>query len=115
MVNFSDVPSPNFPNVPTIFEVIPVDKQTAMHTLVNIYALERVIIAPPNLPERRLQTLREALDKVMSDPEFLENMANIKRPVNYLSGQETSDLLADILLRAGQVKALVFEIARDSR
>ena len=110
VVSFSEVPSSNFPNVPTILDVIPADKKSTMSTLVRIYALERVLIAPPNMSAGRLKALRDALDKVMADPEFRENMSKIKRPVNYLTGQETSDLLADIMLNAEQVKLLVSEI-----
>jgi tripartite-type tricarboxylate transporter receptor subunit TctC len=115
VVSFSDAPPSAFPNIPTIFDVIPAEKQTLMQTLVHIYALERVLIAPPNMPASRLQTLRDALDKVMADPEFMENMIEIERPVNYLTGAATADLLANIMLNESQIKPLVLEIAQGSK
>jgi tripartite-type tricarboxylate transporter receptor subunit TctC len=115
IVSFSNTPSPNLPNVPTIFDVIPADKREMMRALVQIYALERVLIAPPNMSMHRLQTLREALDKVMADPDFQENMVKINRPINYLTGAETTQLLENILSSEDQIKPLVIEIAQGSK
>jgi tripartite-type tricarboxylate transporter receptor subunit TctC len=67
------------------------------------------------MPASRLQTLRDALDKVMADPEFMENMTEIERPVNYLTGAATADLLANIMLNESQIKPLVLEIAQGSK
>jgi len=115
VVSFSEARSSDHPNVPTIYEVIPEDRRALMQTLIQIYALERTMIAPPNMPASRLKTLRDALDKVMAEPEFQENMAKIKRPVNYLTGAETDKLLKNIMLNEAQIKPLVFEIAQSSR
>jgi len=115
IVSFSEVPSKKYPNIPVIFSAIPADKQETMQALVNIYALERVIIAPPGMSQVRLQTLRHALDQAMNDPEFLDNMLQIKRPVSFLNGQKTSDILAGIMLNADQIKPLVLQIARETR
>ena len=115
IVSFSKESPPALPDVPTIFQAIPSDKQALMQSLVQIYALERVLIAPPNVPASRLKVLRDALDKTMADPEFQQNMIKIQRPVNYLTGAETADLLANIMLNESQIKPLVLEIAQGSK
>lgn len=115
VVSFSDARPPDLPNVPTIFEVIPPEKEPLMHTLVHIYELERVLIAPPDLPPGRLEVLRDALDKAVEDPEFIANMVKIQRPVNYLTGAETTELLAHIMLDEDQIEPLVLEIIQESR
>lgn len=115
VISFNDKRPPDLPNVPTIFEAVPPDKKPLMQTLVQIYSLERVLIAPPNMPTRRLEALRDALNKVMMDPEFSENMIKIKRPVDYLTGAETTELLKNIMLNEDLIKPLVFEIAQEFR
>ena len=114
VVSFSEQRTPVLPNVPTIFETIPPDKRALMQTLVRIYALDRVLIAPPNMPAGRLNVLRTALDRAVADPEFLENMAKIKRPVHYSSGADTAQLLASIMRNEDQIQPLVIEIAQNS-
>lgn len=115
LVSFSDARLDTLPNVPTIFEVIPADKQKLMQALVQIYALDRIVIAPPNMPTGRLKVLRDALDKVMADPEFQQNMIKVQRPVGYLTGAETARLLENILSNADQIKPFVLEIAKNSQ
>jgi tripartite-type tricarboxylate transporter receptor subunit TctC len=115
VVSFGETPAPAFPNVPNIFDVIPADKKDVMRSLVQVYALERVVIAPPNLPPDRLRVLRHALDQAIADLEFIANMDKIKRPINYLTGEETAVLLANIMQNAAQLKPLVLEIAQGNR
>ncbi len=115
IVSFSDASPSALPKVPTIFESIPPDKKTLMQTLVQIYALERIMFAPPNMPAARLQALRDALDQAIADPEFQQNMIKIQRPVDYLTGAETTLLLENILSNEDHIKPLVVEIAQGSR
>ena len=103
------------PEVPTIFEAIPADRQPLLQALVEIYALDRTMIAPPGMDPARLKTLRDALDKAVVDPEYLQNMAALKRPVDYLSGADLTQLLQGILSKKDQIKPLVFSITQGSK
>ena len=115
IVSFGEVRQPGLPDVPTIQEVVPADKQKLIRALVQIYALDRTMIAPPGMPAGRLKVLRTALDNVMADPEFQQNMVKINRPVDYLTGAETANLLANILSNGTQIKALVLQVAQNSK
>jgi tripartite-type tricarboxylate transporter receptor subunit TctC len=115
VVVFNDTRLPSLPNVPTIFEVAPAENKNIMQALVQIYALDRILFAPPNMSARRLQILRDALDKVMADPDFQENMVKINRPINYLTGAETTQLLENILSSEDQIRPLVIEVAQSSK
>jgi tripartite-type tricarboxylate transporter receptor subunit TctC len=115
VVTFSSSRLPNLPDVQTIFEVMPADKQALVQSLVQIYALDRTMIAPPGLPAGRLKVLRDALDKGVADPEYVQAMAAIKRPVKYLTGAEISATLKGILASEEQIRPLVLMIAQGSQ
>jgi tripartite-type tricarboxylate transporter receptor subunit TctC len=112
IVSFSNNRVPDLPDVPTIFELVPADKQEIMQALVNIYALDRTLFAPPGLPPTRLAALRKALDQSIVDPDFLASMKVLGRPIDYLDGVETTNLLSDILTSEGQIKPIVLEISQ---
>jgi tripartite-type tricarboxylate transporter receptor subunit TctC len=105
----------SLPVVPTIFEALPADRQKPMQALVQIYALDRTLFAPPHTPAGRMKVLRDALDKAMADPEFKHDMLTVRRPVGYLTGAETARLLENILAYEDQIKPLVHDLARGSR
>jgi tripartite-type tricarboxylate transporter receptor subunit TctC len=105
----------SMPGVPTIFELIPADRRPLMEALVRIYALDRTLFAPPGIAAGRLAALRRALDKAVADPGFAQSMAAVMRPVSYLTGAQTAELLAAIMAREDQIAPLVLEIAHASR
>ncbi len=115
VVTFSVARLATLPAVPAIFEVIPADQQALMLALVQIYALDRAVIAPPHLPAGRVQVLRQALDQAVADPEYLQTMKTLNRPVDYLNGADTVKLLEGILSNAAQIEPLVLKVAQGSR
>lgn len=115
LISFSAERPPTLPDVPTIFESIPAEQQNLMQALVQIYALDQIMVAPPNLSPARLETLRHAFDQAMSDPEFIQSMKQFQRPMDYLNGAETVKLLDSILLYEDEIKPLVLEIAKEAR
>ncbi len=114
VVSFSTQRAANLPNTPTILEIVPPDKQKVALALVQIYQLDRNFLAPPNMSAARLQTLREALDQAMADPELRKNMEQMGRPVDYLPGAETEKLFQNILASREQIQPLVYKIMLDS-
>jgi tripartite-type tricarboxylate transporter receptor subunit TctC len=115
LVTFSASRAADLPDVPTIFEVMPAGLQRLMRAVVQIYALDRTMLAPPGMPPGRLKALRDALDRSMADAELKQNLAQLKRPVDYLTGVETERLLEGIRSAEDGVKQLVMEIAKGSR
>lgn len=102
----------SLPLVPSIFEKAPAAARPVLKSIVEIYGLDRSFFAPPGLPEGRLAALRGALDRAMADPEFLENMRRLGRPIDYLPGAATTALLGDILSDRERIRQLVLEVER---
>ena len=50
-------------------------------------AIGRTVIAPPELPADRLQTLREAFDAMVKDPEFLADIQKLNVELDPLPGE----------------------------
>jgi tripartite-type tricarboxylate transporter receptor subunit TctC len=101
---------PDLPEVPAIFEVLSEEARRILKPFLLIYALDRTLVAPPRLPAARLEALRAALDKAITDPELLGNMARIGRPLSYLTGARTEQLLRTVLEEQG-LRVLVREAA----
>ena len=104
---FSDARLPSLSDVPTLLESIPAGRQKILQAIVQVYALDRTLFAPPAMPPGRLKVLREALDKAIGDPDFRRAMSALGRPVDYLTGTETASLLRSILSFEDQIKPLV--------
>jgi len=115
IVSFSSQRSDDQPDLPTILEVVPPEKQKVMQALVYIFQLDRNFLAPPNLSPARLKTLRDALDKAMADPKLRESMLKMRRPVHYLTGRETEELLAKIQASKAEIQPILRQIVLDSK
>src|SRR5262249_17643395 len=91
--------APDLPDVPLIFEFARDERQRQILTLVlSRQAMARPFAAPPDLPEDRRRTLRDAFDRTTSDAEFLAEARQRGLEVNPLSGAEI-DRLVDALYR----------------
>jgi len=55
-------------------------------------AVGRPVAAPPGVPEDRLAFLRDAFEKAMNDPEFVQSSQEAKRELAYASGEEMGQL-----------------------
>lgn len=64
-----------------------------MVSITNIFALDRSLAAPPEMPEGRLEFLRNTLFDIMHDPEFLEICNKAKRPVDPLKGRDRKSVV----------------------
>jgi len=87
-----------FPNVPTLLELAktPEAKKTVQSTfLLSHYG--RPYALPPDVPKERIQILRNAFWKTMSDPKFLEEAKRLKRDVQPLRGEDLQRMWKDTL------------------
>lgn len=57
----------------------------------------RALIAPPGIPEDRLQYLRDAFDKMVKDPDFLAEAKKIHADIDTKTGAETQKIAEAIL------------------
>ncbi|MFQ5841377.1 MAG: Bug family tripartite tricarboxylate transporter substrate binding protein [Thermodesulfobacteriota bacterium] len=89
---------PRLPDIPTFFEVAPSEKgKRILSTLAGMHETARPVAGPPGIPQERLEFLREAFYKAMHDPGFIKKAKKAKRPLNYLSGEETLKLVKSVL------------------
>jgi tripartite-type tricarboxylate transporter receptor subunit TctC len=115
LVSFSTTRAASLPDVPTILELAPPEKQKDVQALVQIFQLDRNFMAPPNMSPARLKTLRDALDKSMADPELQDTLKKMGRPVDYLNGLETEKILQNIQASQALLQPLVNQIMLDSK
>ena len=96
-----------FPDVPTIFELMPLDKDQAwlfdFHSTVE--DLGRILVTPPNLPQGRLAVLRKAVETALKNPEIIEEGERTQRYIDFVDAQTTR----------GRVLKVVSDITPDER
>ena len=96
LLQVAETPDPRFPNVPLGIETArePRDR-AALHLFLARALVGRPLVAPPALPVERTAALRGAFDRMLRDPDFLQDAAAQNMRVVPESGQEIADVLAD--------------------
>jgi tripartite-type tricarboxylate transporter receptor subunit TctC len=86
----SDKRSPLMPKVPTIGELIKLnaEQETWVDRLETILGMGRVIVTTPGTPKERVQFLQNAAKEIFTDKEFLAAADKLKRPIDYLPGED---------------------------
>jgi tripartite-type tricarboxylate transporter receptor subunit TctC len=83
--------------VPLILDFAKTDEQRQLLTLLAApHRIGRPYLAPPGIPDDRLQLLRRAFDETLKDPAFLAEADKLKLGVNSVSGEEMEGVFADI-------------------
>jgi len=80
-----------FPNVPTIFELMPLDKNQAwlfdFHS--TIEDLGRILVTSPNVPPERLAVLRKAVETALRNPSIIEEGEKTQRYIDFVDAEKT--------------------------
>ena len=86
---------PDLPDVPLLFEFIhsPKDRAAAELLLAPQFG-GRPFITGPGVPPERLAALRKAFEASLRDPELLQDAAKRQLEVQFISGAEISDVIA---------------------
>jgi len=89
----------DYPDIPTILELVDSgsDEEAILKAVVNSFEAERVVFGPPNMPEEVTAYYRNAFETIFNNPNFVNELERIGRPVQYMDG--------------GQLEALVDEVA----
>ena len=86
------------PNVPTILEAgVKPEKMKWLNWQLNIEETGRTVVAPPDTPLDRVKFLREAMDKLVIDPEFLKQVAQQRYSIQYLPGDQVQGVFAKVM------------------
>jgi tripartite-type tricarboxylate transporter receptor subunit TctC len=103
--------NPQFPDVPAIAEFAKDQHTRDVLELallpMNMFGL---LVAPPGVPEGRVETLRAAYHAAMNDPGFIADAANIRIDISEVS----SDRLYQQISRAYAMPADVVDSAREA-
>jgi tripartite-type tricarboxylate transporter receptor subunit TctC len=105
----SDKRSPLMPNVPTIGELIKLnaEQEKWVDRLETILGMGRVIVTTPGTPKERVQFLQNAANEILTDKEFLASAKKLKRPIDYLPGEDAKKNAIKLLaLPESETKAI---------
>ena len=96
------------PDVPNWFEFAKNERAKKLLTALNgLHETGRTLSTTPGIPAERLAFLRQAFEKTMHDPEFLNDAKKAKRDLNYISGDDVLQLMKDVLnINDPQVKKI---------
>lgn len=84
---------PSYPNVQTLAEMIPEDKQKMLKIFETQYIILRPYVAPPNIPKEKASELREAFSKAVLDPEYVNEAQKLGIDVSLVDWQETQNIV----------------------
>jgi tripartite-type tricarboxylate transporter receptor subunit TctC len=109
LVTIDDEPDPLLPDTPTIFETPPPDDSAKMiiDNLVALGQTGRGLIASPQMPQDRVEALRQGYGCAAGDAELLAELDEQQRPLDPLGGPETAQLVADVLTAPEEFRQLV--------
>lgn len=75
----------------------PIPSEIGMPELAQAMNSQRMIGAPPGLPQEVREVLEVAIKKAVEDPGFIELMKKSKKSVDYLDGKESAKLVKNTL------------------
>ena len=89
----------HIPDVPTWFEMTSSEKGKNLLTVLSAMHLTgRPLAAPPGVAPEKVAFLREAFDKTIKDPEFLNSVKKAKKEINYATGEEMETIIKTSLV-----------------
>ena len=85
-----------------------------MRLIVSRQGIARPFVAPPAVPPERVETLREAFDATMRDPDFVTEMRSQALDVRPLGGGAVQTLMRDIYASPPDVVKLARDMLVDT-
>jgi tripartite-type tricarboxylate transporter receptor subunit TctC len=105
----------DLPDVPLIMDLVPDPRRdAALKLIVSRQSIARPFAAPPEVPPGRVETLRQAFDATMHDPDFLAEMRSQTLEVRPVGGAEVQNLMREIYASPPDVVKLAREILVDT-
>src|SRR5262249_662906 len=88
---------PDLPDVPLITELAKDDEQRQILRIIFArQVMGRPLVAPPDLPADRIETLRKAFTDTMQDKEFLADADKAQMEINPVPGTEIQALVKEL-------------------
>lgn len=105
----SNEPSELLPDVPTVADVGDEAQQATLTSLAAIYDLERILVAPPGVPEEAADCLGEAINAALTDQALVDELEAAERTLNPLNREETLELVEQAAEGLDSLKPLLGE------
>jgi hypothetical protein len=87
---------PDLPDVPLIVDLAKNDEQRQILKLIFArQVMGRPFIAPPGVPQDRVDALRKAFMATMQDPEYLADAEKTQMEINPVSGEKVQALIKE--------------------
>jgi tripartite-type tricarboxylate transporter receptor subunit TctC len=101
---------PKLPDTPTIFELMdkyktPDGGRRLANVILAAGALGRPMLGSPGIPPDRVKMLREAFNKTMKDPEFLDEIKKRNYELDPTTGEELEAIVKDAMTQPPDVIA----------
>lgn len=99
------------PGVPTLADYEPVDKsgEQLREELTALEETGRGVVAPPGLPEDRLNELRDAFTCAFDNEELRSQLEEQGRPLGVLSGEEWQEIVDEALNSSEEFQSIITE------
>lgn len=110
MVVVAEERDDDLPDIPTVMELEPEGEGLEVaETHLAMSDLGRLMLAPAGMPDDIAQELRDALQSVLEDEEFLADAEEQGRPINFAAGEELDDMITTALNAPDLVRELLQE------
>lgn len=104
LIQFSHRKLTDLPNTPLVTELATTETQKQIINLIlTSQMMARVIVAPPDTPQTRVDALRKAFDQAVSDRDFISDAQRLGAPVDPISGEEIQRVVADMMKTPSEV------------
>ncbi len=109
VVTLDDERDPLVPDTPTVYEMAVPDGHTKamIDSLVALGRTGRGLIAPPQMPQERVEALRGAFRCAIGDEQLVGDLEQQQRPLDPLGGPETAQLVTEALAAPEGFRQLV--------
>jgi tripartite-type tricarboxylate transporter receptor subunit TctC len=87
---------PEYPDVPTLLEITPAQKQSLVRAIVNIMETHRSYIGPPNMDPKATAAFRAAVAAALADPALIEESTKTARPLSFMDGAKQQQVVEQI-------------------
>jgi tripartite-type tricarboxylate transporter receptor subunit TctC len=101
---------PEYPDVPTLYEVAPKAQKPLVDLMVTQALISRPFAGPPGIPADRLKILRAAFEKSWKDPKLVADAKKMGRPIEFVGGEEVEAIIKSALDQPKEVVDFLKEI-----
>lgn len=92
------------PDVPTVFEYLEDEsKEQALRAITSVLALSRGFFGPPDMDPAAVEEMRAAIDKTLTDPAVVEELAEQGMPIVWLTGADQTGLVEEAFAGAADL------------